>query len=138
MATLKYTIAITSADAFAQAVSFSKTSTLDVDGDASIVGERQVSSTAVSLLPLTDEGTVAIESRAFVYVRNDGATSDPNIEIVVQDGDGSGTADVMTFKPGEQGCFLYQHEDGSAKDILIKSGTSSTTAYYSYAFVELT
>ena len=138
MATLKYTIAVTSADAFAQAVSFSKTSTLNVDGDASIVGERQVSSTAVSLLPLTDEGTVAIESRAFVYVRNDGATSDPNIEIVVQDGDGAGTADVMTFKPGEQGCFLYQHEDGSAKDILIKSGTTDTAAYYSYAFVELT
>ena len=138
MAKLKYTIAVTSADAFAQAVSFSKTSTLNVDGDASIVGERQVSSTAVSLLPLTDEGTVAIESRAFVYVRNDGATSDPNIEIVVQDGDGAGTADVMTFKPGEQGCFLYQHEDGSAKDILIKSGTTDTAAYYSYAFVELT
>ena len=138
MAKLKYTIAVTSEDAFAQAVSFSKTSTLNVDGDASIVGERQVSSTAVSLLPLTDEGTVAIESRAFVYVRNDGATSDPNIEIVVQDGDGAGTADVMTFKPGEQGCFLYQHEDGSAKDILIKSGTTDTAAYYSYAFVELT
>jgi len=137
MATLKYTIAITSDDAFPQAVSFSRTSTLDIDGDSSAIGEREVGTSAESILPTTDEGTVAIESRALIYIKNDGSSTDPNLEIVVLDGDASGTtADIMTIKGGEQTLFPYQHEDGSAKDIKIKANTG--TAYYSYAFCELT
>ena len=42
----------------------------------------------------------------------------------------------MTIKGGEQAVFLYQHEDGSAIDLTIKASTG--TAYYSYAFCELT
>ena len=136
MATLKYTIAITSDDAFPQAVSFSRTSTLDIDGDSSAIGEREVGTSAESILPTTDAGTIAIESRALIYIKNDGSSTDPNLEIVVIDGDTSGTADIMTIKGGEQALFPYQHEDGTAVDITIKASTG--TAYYSYAFCELT
>ena len=131
MATLKYTIAITSDDAFPQAVSFSRTSTLEIDGDSSAIGEREVGTSAESIA-----GTIAIESRALIYIKNDGSSTDPNLEIVVIDGDTSGTADIITIKGGEQALFPYQHEDGSAVDITIKSSTG--TAYYSYAFCELT
>ena len=136
MATLKYTIAITSDDAFPQAVSFSRTSTLDIDGDSSAIGEREVGTSAESLLPTTDAGTVAIESRALIYIKNDGSSTDPNLVVLVTDGDESGTVDMITIKGGEQSLFPYQHEDGSAFDIKIKSSTG--TAYYSYAFCELT
>ena len=85
MATLKYTIAISSDDAFPQAVAFSRTSTIDIDGDS------------------------------------DGATND---------------ADVMQLSGGDQVCFMYKHEDGTAKDVQVKSDTG--TAYFSYAFCELT
>jgi hypothetical protein len=136
MATLKYTIAISSDDAFPQAVAFSRTSTLTIDGDSSAIGEREVGTSAESLLPTTDAGTVAIESRAFIYIKNDGGSTDPNLTILTTDGDTSGTVDVITIKGGEQAVFPYAHEDGSAVDIKVKASTG--TAYYSYAFCELT
>ena len=136
MATLKYTIAISSDDAFPQAVAFSRTSTLTIDGDSSAIGEREVGTSAESILPTTDAGTIAIESRAFIYLRNDGSSTDPNLEVLTFDGDTSGFADTMTLKGGDQAVFPYQHEDGSAIDLQIKSSTG--TAFYSYAFCELT
>jgi|TARA_R100001530_G_C4291695_1_gene148190 hypothetical protein len=139
MATLKYTIAISSDDAFPQAVAFSRTSTLDIDGDSSAIGEREVGTTLESILPTTDTGTVAIESRAFIYIKNDGGSTDNKLIVTVQDGDSDGSssdADVMQLSGGDQVCFMYKHEDGSAKDVQVKSDTG--TAYFSYAFCELT
>lgn len=136
MATLKYTIAITSDDAFPQAVAFSRTSTIDIDGDSSAIGEREVGTALESILPTTDEGTVAIESRAFIYIKNDGGSTDNKLIVTVQDGDGSDDADVMQLSGGDQVVFMYKHEDGTAKDVQVKSDTG--TAYFSYAFCELT
>ena len=136
MATLKYTIAISSDDAFPQAVAFSRTSTVTIDGDSSAVGEREVGTTEHSLLPSYDgTTTVNLEARALIYIKNDGSSTDPNLEILVVDGDTSGTADVITIKGGEQAIFPYEHEDANT-DIKIKASTG--TAYYSYAFCELT
>ena len=136
MATLKYTIAISSDDAFPQAVAFSRTSTLDIDGDSSAIGEREVGTTAESILPTTDAGTVAIESRAFIYIKNDGSSTDNKLIVTVVDGDTSGTADVMQLSGGDQVCFMYKHELGTAKDVSVNSDTG--TAYFSYVFCELT
>ena len=134
MATLKYTIAISSDDAFPQAVAFSRTSTLDIDGDSSAVGE--VGTALESILPTTDAGTVAIESRAFIYIKNDGGSTDNKLIVAVQDGDGAGDADIIQLSGGEQTVLMYKHEDGSAMDVQVKSDTG--TAYFSYAFCELT
>jgi len=138
MATLKLTVAITSDDVFPQAVSFSSISEMTIDGDANGIGELEVTTATKSILPVTENDLVAIENRAFVWIRNDGTEgTDANVQVTVGDlADSTGEGVLLVIKPGEQNVLLWDHAQGTAEDILVS--TTSGTAYLSYCFCELT
>ena len=128
MATIKTTLAVNATSVFPQDVSFTVSHTYtntDLNTDAKEIGQLTVSNanTEIAVGDLVD-------NRALVYIKNTGASGDPNVIIV----DGAGSVAFATIKPGEFACFPY--DSGASSNLFVKS-SSSSAAYLDYMVAEL-
>ena len=128
MATIKTTLAINATSVFPQDVSFTVSHTYsntDLNTDANEIGQLTVSNANTEL-------TVGdlVDSRALVYIKNTGASGDPDVVMI----DGAGSVEFATIKPGE--FMVFPYDSGDASNLFVKS-SSSSVAYLDYMVAEL-